>query len=165
MLAYIGTKLINAKPMTRLAYNKFRGWDLPADENGEDEGFLVEYMDGGAPNVDGFEGYVSWSPAEQFGIAYRSADGMPFGLALEALKRGFRVARDGWNGKDMWLVLDPGTENITPRTGSIYDKAGVPAGASINPHIDMMTAQGDMQPGWSASQADMMADDWVILRA
>ena len=38
---YIGTKMINAEPMTRAAYNVFRGWELPADENGDDEGYLV----------------------------------------------------------------------------------------------------------------------------
>ena len=44
---HIGTKLIAAEPMTRAAYNEFRGWALPADENGADDGFLVESLDGG----------------------------------------------------------------------------------------------------------------------
>jgi len=39
--AYIGAKLINARPMTRLEYNQFRGWELPADENGDDAGYVV----------------------------------------------------------------------------------------------------------------------------
>ena len=47
---YIGTKRINAMAMNRLAYNQLRGWELPSDENGEDEGFLVEYVDGGKSN-------------------------------------------------------------------------------------------------------------------
>ena len=41
MEKYIGTKLINAEPMTRAEYNVFRGWELPADENGDDEGYLL----------------------------------------------------------------------------------------------------------------------------
>lgn len=36
MEQFIGVKLINANPMTRLAYNQFRGWELPEDENGDD---------------------------------------------------------------------------------------------------------------------------------
>ena len=40
MQSYIGTKRINATPMTRIAYNQFRGWTLPEDENGDDAGFL-----------------------------------------------------------------------------------------------------------------------------
>jgi len=75
MQTYIGTKIIKAEPMTRLAYNQYRGWELPADENGDDEGFLVEYVDGGKANVPGRAGYVSWSPKDVFERAYREFDG------------------------------------------------------------------------------------------
>jgi hypothetical protein len=34
---------------------------------------------------------------------------------------------------------------------------------TINPHIDMFTATGEMQPGWLASQTDMLANDWQIV--
>jgi hypothetical protein len=70
-MLYIGAKTICAVAMNRLAYNKLRGWTLPADENGDDEGYLVEYLDGGKPNLEGYAGYVSWSPKEQFENAYR----------------------------------------------------------------------------------------------
>lgn len=70
MKTYIGTKTILAKPMRREEYNIFRGWTLPPDEDGSDEGYLVEYTDGGKPNVKGHVGYVSWSPKEQFEKAY-----------------------------------------------------------------------------------------------
>ena len=46
MKMFLGTKLVNMKPMTRQEYNDFRGWDLPADENPTDDGYLVEYIDG-----------------------------------------------------------------------------------------------------------------------
>lgn len=68
---YIGIKMIKATPMNRADYNKYRQWQLPADENGEDEGFLVEYTDGGKPNVVGHAGYVSWSPKDVFEAAYK----------------------------------------------------------------------------------------------
>lgn len=67
---YIGTKIIKAKPLNRTAYNKYRGWELPGDENGADEGYLVEYSDGGQANHPDHAGYVSWSPKEQFDKAY-----------------------------------------------------------------------------------------------
>lgn len=70
MTVHIGSKAIRAKPMSRLAYNELRGWTLPADEDGADAGYLVEYLDGGQANVSGFEGYVSWSPAAVFERAY-----------------------------------------------------------------------------------------------
>ena len=70
MKSYTGTKTLNAQPMTRVSYNAMRGWTMPADENGADEGYLVEYTDGGKANHPDFEGYISWSPKEQFERAY-----------------------------------------------------------------------------------------------
>ena len=67
---YIGTKVIHATPMNRQEYNYFRGWNLPANEAGADEGYLVEYSDGGQGNVPGVTGYVSWSPKAVFEKAY-----------------------------------------------------------------------------------------------
>lgn len=69
-LTYVGTKVVRGLPMNRLAYNDLRGWDLPKDEDGSDEGYLVEYVDGGTPNVPGFTGYISWSPKDVFERAY-----------------------------------------------------------------------------------------------
>ncbi len=89
--------------------------------------------------------------------------GMSFGVAIESLKAGKRVARSGWNGKGMWLVLDPGSVVAEVREGSAYHKAGVTGSFTINPHIDMRTATGEMQPGWLASQTDMLADDWKVV--
>lgn len=72
LTAFIGTKIVNAKPMTRAIYNQFRGWELPSDENGDDEGYLVEYTDAQRPNAPGFAGYVSWSPKDVFDLAYHA---------------------------------------------------------------------------------------------
>lgn len=86
---------------------------------------------------------------------------MNFGYAIDALKAGKKVARDGWNGKGMWLILVPGSI-VETRDGTPYHKAGLNA-AHINAHIDMYTAQKTMQPGWLASQTDMLAEDWEIV--
>jgi len=71
--AYIGTKVINAQPMNRRNYNFLRGWSLPDNENGVDEGYLVEYTDRveNPSNCPGYAGYVSWSPKDVFERAYR----------------------------------------------------------------------------------------------
>jgi hypothetical protein len=55
--------------MSRAVYSDFRGWTMPANEE-DDEGYLVEYTDGGKPNVHGYPGYVSWSPKAIFERAY-----------------------------------------------------------------------------------------------
>jgi hypothetical protein len=71
---YIGTKVVYAVPMSRQTYNDLRSWELPSDENGDDPGYLVMYADGGAKNVDGFGGYVSWSPQDVFEQSYEAFD-------------------------------------------------------------------------------------------
>jgi len=71
MPAYIGTKVINARPMLRGDYVSFRGWEMPADEDPSDAGYLVEYTDKLDGNVEGFAGYISWSPADVFERAYK----------------------------------------------------------------------------------------------
>jgi hypothetical protein len=161
MQQFIGTKVINAKPMARGEYNDLRGWNVPEDENPDDAGFLVEYVDGGTPNHPDFAGYISWSPVDVFHRAYRPDDAMTFGCALVMLQQGKKVARAGWNGKGMFLFLVPGSKfqvNRPPLLG-IY-----PEGTEINycPHIDMKTADDKVVP-WLASQTDVLADDWCVV--
>ena len=162
MFRYIGTKIVNAAPLTRGEYNALRGWETPADENPADAGYLVEYVDGGKPNHPKFEGYISWSPADVFAKAYRPNPGMTFSQALEALKACGRVARAGWNGKGMFLFLVPGSR-ITVSEGRPL-AAVFPVGAEVDylPHIDMKTADGKVVP-WLASQTDVLAEDWTVV--
>jgi hypothetical protein len=91
---------------------------------------------------------------------------MDFGDAIRSLKIGRRVARAGWNGKGMFLVLVPGSQGLTVDEGRPLAKAGLPLGTQFNylPHIDMWTAQGDMVP-WLASQTDVLAEDWMEIVA
>jgi hypothetical protein len=96
---------------------------------------------------------------------------MNFGQAIEALKNGSKVSRSGWNGKGMWIVLMPAL--------SLPPYSSQQPGAKVNnrtakhigkdtplysqPYIVMWTANQQWQPGWLASQADMLADDWSII--
>ncbi len=86
---------------------------------------------------------------------------MTFSEALESLKMGSRVARDGWNGKGMYVFLVPGSRFKVSRAPLL---GIMPEGTEVeyHPHIDMKTAQGYIVP-WLASQADLLADDWTIL--
>lgn len=72
---YEGTKRLLAQPMTRGAYNQYRGWETPAGENPADPGYLVEYQDGGKPNCPRHAGYISWSPADVFERSYKEVPG------------------------------------------------------------------------------------------
>lgn len=163
MQCYIGSKMIMAKPMDRREYCAYRGWDVPEDENPNDRGYLIEYLNSPNSNHPYHDNYISWSPLPQFEESYRNTSGMNFGFALDALKLGLKVARKGWNGKAMWLLHVPGSDGIRPVAGTPYSNAGLTAEIDINPHIDMFTADGSMQPGWLASQTDMLAEDWVLI--
>lgn len=159
MKNYYGIKNINAQPMNRADYNELRGWELPEDENGSDEGYLVEYPDSDS-NTTHFDGYISWSPKEVFESAYQPNDRMSFSCALQALKQGHKVARSGWNGKAMFIFLVKGSTfevNRPPLLG-IY-----PEGTKVDyhAHIDMKTADNMIVP-WLCSQTDMLANDWCI---
>ena len=71
MERYVGTKQINARPMTKLEYNQLRGWAIPASENPDEEGYLVEYVKGGKSNHPDYAGYISWSPKDVFEESYQ----------------------------------------------------------------------------------------------
>lgn len=168
MKTHIGTKVIHALPMTRQAYNDYRGWEPPANEDGNDEGYLVEYVDGGRGNDSRHAGYISWSPKDVFERAYRPVESMSFGLAIEALKAGKKVARAGWNGKGMWLSLscngarEVAAENFwSPHNAAYAQEQG--GAATVLPSITMKTATGEILMGWLASQTDMLAEDWRIV--
>lgn len=167
MKTFLGTKLIKARPMTRGEYNTYRGWTPPEGEDQTTPGYLVEYenSDGKANHPD-HSGYISWSPADVFEKAYQPTDGLNFGLALEALKKGKRIARKGWNGKGMYLWLLPAATVKAEWCREEHLKAVAEAnGGEIEAlgSIRMMTADKKVLTGWLASQTDMLSNDWEIL--
>lgn len=147
METYIGTKVIDALPMTRGEYNKFRGWTIPSNENPEDEGYLVEYPDH----------YVSWSPKETFEMYYRKSGSFDFGAALLLLKLGYKVARTGWNGSGMFAYMVPANSYPanTEAAKSYFGEAPVPYRA----YLALKTAQNDIAT-WVPSGSDILSEDW-----
>ena len=145
---YIGTKLVEAKPMSRGEYNLYRGWQLPEDENPNDEGYLVTSADG----------YETWTLKAKFEADYRPTDGMPFGSAIELMKSGFRVARKGWNGKNQYIELATNISYVNAANEVVNSEHT----AIGNKAIAFVGTSG-VQMGWLASQADMLAEDWNIV--
>lgn len=79
---------------------------------------------------------------------------MKFGEALEAIKSGAKIYREGWNGKGMFLFLVAGDAwNFE------CDIDGVDSLSTL-PFICMKTADNKLVP-WLASQTDILADDWL----
>ena len=132
MRTYIGTKIVQA--VLR------KGHSTGLDEYGmikfQPDGYIIKYPDG----------YENWIPKEAFENEYRPIDALTFGSAIEAMKKGRKVARTGWNGKKMWLKLQ------VPDAGSKMSL----------PYIYMKTADNHLVP-WLASQTDMLSEDWHII--
>lgn len=151
MEKYIGTKQIEAEPMTRGVYAvRCSRNSILTDkgESAEDAGYLVRYEDG----------YESWFPKDVFEKAYRKSGKMNFGHALELLKCGHKVSRSGWNGKFQYIEL---ATNISYKNlnGGIVNAEHDAIG---NKAIAFVGTSG-IQLGWLASQADMLADDWGVV--
>ena len=81
-----------------------------------------------------------------------------FGEAIKYLKRGFKVARQGWNGKNQYIQLASNISYVTP-TGKVVNCEHEAIG---NRAIAFIGTSG-VQMGWLASQSDMLAEDWVFV--
>ena len=89
---------------------------------------------------------------------------MDFSIALVWLKDGARIAREGWNGKGMFLFLMPGYPDGVEANEATRKGLGVagPCSVVVRPYVMMKTAQDDIVP-WVASQSDLLAEDWQKL--
>lgn len=150
MKQYIGTKIIEAEKAFRVD-GKVITRDYREVLGGihVERGYKVRYADG----------YESFSPQEVFEEAYRETSGMNFGLALEAAKKGARIARAGWNGKGQYVELACCISYLT--TSGLHVNANHDA---IGNKALAFVGTSGVQLGWLASQADMLADDWMIVR-
>ena len=149
MQKYIGTKIIEAVPAIRKGGKVYEeGWPIPKSMDPTEDGYKVRYPDG----------YESWSPKGVFEEAYRPTDCMSFGLAIEAMKKGKKVARRGWNGKNQHIELATRISYMT--ADGVF--VNVEHEAIGNKAIAFCGTSG-VQMGWLASQADMLADDWEVV--
>lgn len=143
----IGTKVIGFRPTTEKTFRELKGQGWGGHE--DVDGYHVQYSN---PNGSYYD---SWSPKAVFEEAYRPIKkGITFGDAVYFLKAGRKVARLGWNGKGMWLMLVP--EELAEAISFQY------AALKPAPWIGMKTADGKFVP-WLASQTDILAEDYVLV--
>jgi len=85
------------------------------------------------------------------------------GWAVKAMQDGKRVARAGWNGKGMWIVLQKAYPQGIPINANTADATGLPLGTVcvFDPYVMMRTASGSFVP-WLCSQTDLLAADWTL---
>lgn len=141
---------------------KITGAVLSVECPGADQMLMEELMDALKPllpkkwNVEA--GGCNDSAEDNRARPCKCPTGMTFGEALDAVKKGKRVARKGWNGKNQFVELancisykDNAGEIVNARHNAIGNKALAFIGTS------------GVQMGWLASQADMLAEDWYIV--
>lgn len=86
---------------------------------------------------------------------------MNFGAALDLLTAGHRIARQGWNGKGMFIYLVPEASYPAQR-GAAKRWLGEGAMVPYQAYIAMKTADETVVP-WLASQTDILATDWMSI--
>ena len=178
---YRSHKIVGALKIKQIAYQEAQTEGTPAKGRAIlsffEEGYPplemeAYYIEKHQPRVGGYlvvygDGYQSWSPADMFEAGNTLLTGrFNFGVALELLKDGKCVAREGWNGKGMYLWLMPATTVKAEWCHEPHLKALAEAnGGEIEAlgTIRMMTADKKVLTGWLASQTDMLAVDWVVV--
>ena len=80
---------------------------------------------------------------------------MNFGQAIEAMKKGMKCRRKGWNGKGIFICIQFPDEHSRMTSPYIYiDTYGL---QTDNPHAPKSRVP------WLASQTDMLAEDWEAI--
>lgn len=158
MKQYIGTKIVQAEPANRFWFGNGETLVVPDSEDTPNRVREATAGENGYKVVYPPDGYESWSPKDVFEATYRATDGMSFGLAIEAAKMGKKIARAGWNGKNQYVEL----ASCISYKNSAGDIVNVEHDAIGNKALAFVGTSG-VQMGWLASQADMLADDWVIV--
>lgn len=97
--------------------------------------------------------------------------GLSYEEALIAMKDGHRAAREGWNGKAMWICIGEGQQigpekfwNKHTRAFATQRTADGKGLTTVLPYFIMKTADDSILMGWLASQSDMLSSDWCILK-
>lgn len=113
--------------------------------------FYVDFTRAGVVGGEG-DGEAGGTPARP---------SMTFGHALEAMKAGRRVSRDGWNGKGMFAYLVPAA-SYPVQTGAAKAHFGEGSMVPYNAYLALKTVN-DTVSTWVPSVNDCLAEDWNVL--
>lgn len=135
MKQYIGTKIIEAAPAIRKGGKLYDlTWPIPKSMESEELGYRVRYPDG----------YESWSPKDVFEEAYRPTEGVNFGLALEAMKKGMGARLPHWKSDVVIRAQYPDEHS-----------------KMTAPYLYVESRFGRVP--WKETMIELFSDDWVIV--
>lgn len=91
-------------------------------------------------------------------------DTISFGIAIEMLRAGKKVARNGWNGKGMFVVYQKGYPSGIPCNKQTAEVWGLNEGDlfKCNPYLQIKCADGSHSM-WVPSINDVLAEDWQVV--
>lgn len=152
MKKYLQVNLIEAEQSNLETAFKYLRWPIPSSEYPLQEGYLIKYEDG----------FESWCHKEKFEKANnREIIALTFGHAIEAVKQGKKIAREGWNGKGMFVYYIPANKYpfSTEAGKSLADEEGK---VSYNAYLAIKNVNGTVST-WVPSINDVLAEDWTIV--
>ena len=159
-MQYIGTQIIKAEKGYKYIMPGGKNFIVAdCDKVGEEERQVLHECVAAERGykIRHANGHVSWCPSDVFEENYHPMEGMNFGLALEAAKLGKKISRAGWNGKDQYVFLADDVEFHTDA-----DLGELKEDIEVSDILVIRTTRG-LQPGWLATQSDMLAEDWMIV--
>lgn len=88
---------------------------------------------------------------------------MDFSTALDDLKNGMRLAREGWNAAGQFVVLQKGYPDGIQINANTAEATGIPEGTvcRFRPYLMLRTADGSFVP-WAPTVSDVLAEDWTL---
>lgn len=88
---------------------------------------------------------------------------MDFGDALQELRDGERLAREGWLTRSAFVVLQAGYPSGIPINRNTAEATGIPEGSVCRfaPYFMVRTHYGEFVP-WTPTHADLLGRDWMI---
>lgn len=84
---------------------------------------------------------------------------MDFSFALRHVKKGKKIKREGWNGKDQYITLGVNFSYLDKSSDTLVNPVHKNIGSSA---LVLHDASGE-QVGWVATQSDLLGDDWVLV--
>ena len=127
---YFSLRCVNAKRMTLKEYS---GINNPKSQTQDEDGYMVTHKNGSS----------EWIDKNTFMDNYESIEGMPFGIALELLKKGYSIARMYWS-EDVFLSMQVPDEHSKMTHPYIY-----------------VTSRFGRVP-WCITHVEMLANDWFV---
>jgi hypothetical protein len=147
---YIGTKIVEAMPMTLGTYKK-KGGQTHSTQNDKTSGYKVVYPDG----------YESWSPKNVFEESYSILEyGFDIGKAIELISHGYKVGNSKLWLDNCFIYLQDGTQ-ISPEDGRNDALKTRKNDIIIHQHIDKYVG-GTLIVGWTPNILELFSNDFYI---